>query len=187
MKRDLRLLLENINECYLLGKKELLEADKLEDTRSNTKKELGQIIKKIDNKIISLMFKKLNSGMTNQLKSGFHNISTAKSVLDPWKDLIDYILEQKIEKSKTLKNRLQAEGLFIESRSKKGGDLHLIIGERDGSTHKAHAIVDEKNGEIRVENGQTEPIELVRKIEAIITLESGKRIKTTREEITEEL
>jgi hypothetical protein len=61
----------------------------------------------------------------------------------------------------------------------------LIIGQRNGKPDKAHAIFDEKTGEIRVEDNQIEPLELVGKIESIVTLQSGRRIRVTREVIEE--
>lgn len=93
------------------------------------------------------------------------------------------ILEQH-EAEKTIKRRLETEGLFVESRSQ-GEDQHLLIGAKDGSTEKAHIVIDGKTGEIRVEDNQKEPTELAAKIETFLTLPSGKRIRTTREAIEE--
>lgn len=84
----------------------------------------------------------------------------------------------------TIKNRFKTEGIFIESRSQ-GKDLHLLIGKRDGTSEKAHVVIDAKTGEIRVEDNQKEPIGLVEKIESILTLPDGKRIRITREAIEE--
>ncbi len=91
---------------------------------------------------------------------------------------------QQHEAEKTIKHRLETEGLFVESRSQ-GEDQHLLIGEKNGSGDKAHVIIDGKTGEIRVEDNQQEPTDVVTRIEAILTLPSGKKIRTTREAIEE--
>lgn len=88
------------------------------------------------------------------------------------------------EAEKTIKKRLETEGLFVESRSQ-GEDQHLLVGKRDGISEKAHLIIDGKTGEIRVEDNGQEPTELLARIETILTLPNGKQIKTTREVIEE--
>ena len=185
MEQNLKSLLQEIDKFYLLGGQDLLESKRLEDAESRIKVEVADIVKSLDDEILRLKFKKLNSGWRNQLKSGFHNVMTAHSKLEVWRILINEILEHIKNSTKTFKNRLEAEGLFIESRSKEDGDLHLLIGQRDGRLEKAHAVVDEKTGEIRVEDNQTEPLELVKKIESTITLPTGKKIRVTRESIEE--
>lgn len=85
---------------------------------------------------------------------------------------------------KTIKNKLKTEGLFIESRSQ-NEDLHLLIGKRDGTADKAHIVIDGKTAEIRVEDNQQEPTDLIEKVESILTLRGGKRVKVTREAIEE--
>ena len=92
--------------------------------------------------------------------------------------------KDELEIVKTIKNKLKTEGLFIESRSQ-DEDLHLLIGKRDGTPDKAHAIVDGKTGEIRIEDNQKEPLEFVSQIESILTLPGGKKIRITREAIEE--
>ena len=83
-----------------------------------------------------------------------------------------------------MKRRFEAEGLFVESRSQ-GEDQHLLIGKTDGTAEKAHITIDGKSGEIRTEDGRQEATELGIKIETILTLPSGKKIKTTRQAIEE--
>jgi len=104
---------------------------------------------------------------------------------DPWKMIQPFleILEQ-FEAEKTIKNRLETEGLFVESRSQ-GEDQHILIGEKDGTGEKAHIIIDGKNGEIRIEDKRRSPEELVAKIETIFTLPNGKKIRTSRELLEE--
>jgi len=185
MEQNLQSLLQEIDKCYLLGGQDLLEIERLESAESRIRNELAFIVQDLDDEIIQLKFKKLNGGWRNVLKPGFHNVMTAHSKLETWRILINEILGHLKSTTKNLKNRLDAEGLFIESRSKDGGDLHLLIGQKDGNPEKAHAIVDEKTGEIRIEGNQKEPLELVRKIESIITLPTGKKIRITRELIEE--
>lgn len=106
-------------------------------------------------------------------------------IQSPWNFFQPYleILEQ-YEAEKTLKKRFETEGLFIETRSK-GDDLTILVGERNGTPDKAHIFVDSKTGEIRIEENRQEPTELVAKVEAILTLKDGRKIKTTREAIEE--
>ena len=105
--------------------------------------------------------------------------------MEVWRIFTNEVLGHVKNSRKTFKNRLEAEGLFLESRSKEGGDIHLLIGQRDGKPDKAHIVIDETTGEIRVEDNQAEPLELVRKIESIITLKDGKKVRVTRESIEE--
>lgn len=104
---------------------------------------------------------------------------------NPWGKIEPFLeILQQHEAEKTIKHRLETEGLFVESRSQ-GDDQHLLIGVKDGSGDKAHIVIDGKTGEIRVEDNQKEPTELTARIETFLTLPSGKRIKTTREAIEE--
>jgi hypothetical protein len=185
MQERLLLILQEIDKCYLLGGQELLEKERLVSIQTRVRTELADIVKELDHEILQLQVKKQSSGLRNELKPGFHNITTAHSTLEVWRILTNEILNEVKNSRKIFKNRLEAEGLFIESRSKEGDDIHLLIGQRDGTPKKAHIIVDEKTGEIRIEDNQIEPLELVRKIESIITLPTGKKIKITRESIEE--
>ena len=102
---------------------------------------------------------------------------------NPWTKIEPFLeILQQHEAEKTIKHRLETEGLFVESRSQ-GEDQHLLIGTKDGSAEKAHIIIDGKTGEIRVEDNQKEPTELTARIETFLTLPSGKKIRTTREAI----
>jgi hypothetical protein len=185
MEQTLKLLLQEIDRCYLLGGQDLLERGRLESVESKIRTEVNDIVKNLGDEILQLKFKKLNNVWRSQLKSGFHNVMTAHSKLEVWRIFIKEILDHINNSTKTFKNRLEDEGLFIESRSKEDGDIHLLIGKRDGNSEKAHAVLDEKTGEIRVEDNQQEPLELVKKIESVITLPTGKKIRVTRESIEE--
>lgn len=104
---------------------------------------------------------------------------------NPWEKIQPFLeILQQHEAEKTIKHRLETEGLFVESRSQ-DDDQHLLIGARDKSGDKAHIVIDGKTGEIRVEDNQKEPTELTVRIETFLTLPNGKRIKTTREAIEE--
>lgn len=195
----LQLLLSEIHRCYELGDQELLESKKLGEVESRIQSEMPSIISELNNEVFDLKLKKINGGWKTVLKPGFHNRKTAEAKLGAWEALIKEILDddrssadKKVLSSKqssdeivkTIKNRLKTEDLFVESRSQ-GEDQHLLIGKRDGNPEKAHLIVDGKTGEIRVEDNQQEPTELIQKIESVLTLRSGKKIRTTREAIEE--
>ncbi len=185
MEQTLKSLLEEIDRAYFLAGQELLETKRLADIGTKIRSELGSVIENLDDEILSLKLKKLSSGWRNIPKPGFVNIMTANSELEVWRIFTNEVLKHVKSSVKTFKTRLEAEGLFIESRSKEAGDIHLIIGQRDGKPDKAHAVIDEKTGDIRVEDNQMEPLELVQKIESIITLPTGKKIMITREAIKE--
>ncbi len=185
MEQTLKSLLQEIDRCYLLGGQDLLEREKLENTEYKIRTEVDNIVVNLDDEVLQLKFKKLNSGWRDQLKPGFHNVMTANSKLEVWRIFIKEVLDHINNSKKTFKNRLEAENLFIESRSKEDGDIHLLIGKRDGKSEKAHAVLDEKTGEIRIEDNQLEPLELIKKIESVITLPTGKKIRVTRESIEE--
>lgn len=104
---------------------------------------------------------------------------------NPWGKIEPFLeLLEQYEAEKTIKKRVETEGLFVESRSQ-GEDQHLLIGKKDGTGEKAHIVIDGKNGEIRIEDKGKAPEELVAKIETFLTLPSGKKIRTTREVIEE--
>lgn len=132
--------------------------------------------------IPGLRFRKL---LTDRRLQSWWTNSNGYPTDNPWakvQPLLDIL--QQHEAEKTIKHRLETEGLFVESRSQ-GEDQHLLIGEKDGSGEKAHIIIDGKTGEIRVEDNQKEPTELIARIETFLTLSSGKKIRTTREAIEE--
>lgn len=88
------------------------------------------------------------------------------------------------EAERTIKRKLKTDGLFVESRSR-GEDQHLLIGRRDGSGEKAHIVIDGKTAEIRVEDNRLAPEEVVHRIETILTLADGRKVRTTRELLEE--
>lgn len=82
MEENLKLLLKDIDKCYLLGGQDLLEREKLEIVETKVRSEVTDIVKKLDDEILQLKVKKLNSGWRSQLKPGFHNAMTAHSTLE---------------------------------------------------------------------------------------------------------
>lgn len=135
-----------------------------------------------NNSIPGLRFRKLFINKQHQKWwsdiNGFP-VDNSWNKIQPFLDLL-----QQHEAEKTIKKRLETEGLFVESRSQ-GEDQHLLIGEKDGTANKAHIVIDGKSGEIRVEDNRQEPTKILPRIETILTLPSGKKIKTTREAIEE--
>jgi len=133
------------------------------------------------NSLPGLRFKKMRTEqkITWWSTEGGYPIDNPWSKFQPFFDLL-----AQHEAEQTIKRRIESEGLFVESRAK-GEDQHLLIGEKNGTAEKAHIIIDGKTGEIRVEDDQQEPTDLVARIETILTLNNGKKIKTTREVIEE--
>lgn len=98
-----------------------------------------------------------------------------------WQKIEKYIdIFQQYLAEKTIKKRISDDQFFIESRIQ-GEDQHILVGSRDGSGSKAHIVIDGTTGEIRVEDNQQAPEEVIKKIETIIKLPNGKQIRTTRE------
>ncbi len=104
---------------------------------------------------------------------------------NPWKDMFEpfLVIFEQYQAEKTLKNRFESENLFIESRIQgQDGDQHILIGKKDANGNKAHVIIDGKTAEIRIEDKDHQtPEELVAKIETMLILPDGRRIRTTRE------
>lgn len=98
-----------------------------------------------------------------------------------WSDRFEPLLSllEQHKAQKTLKARFKDEDVFIQVRSQ-GEDLHIIVGERDGTPGHGHIIIDGKSGEIRVEYVDVTD-GLVSKIVAVLTLGDGKQVQTVRE------
>jgi len=95
------------------------------------------------------------------------------------KIIIDSPQNKPVNRGKTIKQTYKDKDVFIESRSQ-GGDQHILMGKRDGGSKKAHVIIDEENGSIRLEDNREEPTNIVSKIETTFTLHDGKKITSTR-------
>jgi hypothetical protein len=72
------------------------------------------------------------------------------------------------------------DNVWVESRIR-DEDQHILIGYRSDRGQKSHIIIDGKTGEIRVENNQKLPEDLVSRVETILTLPDGRKIRTSRE------
>ncbi len=93
MITQLHNLLNEIVECYKLGDQELLENKRLEETRTQAVNILREITDELNDDTTKLKYKKLNSGWTTVLKSGFHNRATAESKLELWRIFIKEIIQ----------------------------------------------------------------------------------------------
>jgi hypothetical protein len=105
---------------------------------------------------------------------------------NPWQDMFRpflNILEQYLAE-KTIKERIDSKDFFVESRIQ-GEDQHIFIGDRKSNGDKAHITIDGKTGEIRIDDKDQQPEEFVHKIETILILKNGKKIRTTRELLEE--
>jgi len=181
-------ILNKIKAKEIALKEDLLKTKEVEAIQKELMEYLDEEIA-IDS-LAGLRYRKIKDG--KKINSWWSNKEGYPFEKDIWdhkfKPLIE-ILEQYIAE-KTIKKRLETEGLFIESRKQgENGDEHLIIGEKDGDGQKAHIIIDNKTGEIRVEENRKEPTEITRRVETIITLENGKKVISTREalKLTEEI
>jgi len=104
--------------------------------------------------------------------SGFP--SGGKDWIKPYIDFFEqYIAEKKI------KNRLEDEDLWVESRTQ-GNEQHLLVGKKDAVGEKVHLIVGE-TGEIRIDKKDQPPSEILRKVQSVLTKPDGSVVKTTIE------
>lgn len=177
-KKDKNILKEIWRKEQAL-KENLLTTKEAQDLHQGLLTHLNETL--LSDSIPGLRFRKLQTGKPITWwsnKSGYP-IDSSWSKFQPFLELLE-----QYEAEKTIKQRLETEGLFVESRSQ-GEDQHLLIGKRDGTDDKAHIIIDGRSGEIRTEDKRKEPTELVSHIETILTLPNGKKIRTTREVIEE--
>lgn len=79
--------------------------------------------------------------------------------------------------------KIKDEEYFIEERQDNGktNDKHYIIGRRDGFSERMHIIVDDKTGEIRVEDNQIIDDAVAKEIITLIKLPNGKIVRNARE------
>ncbi len=179
-----------MNEKQILkliwSKKQALEENLLKtDEAEQVQKSLWDFLDKnmSSDSIVGLRYRKLRESKRWTWWSDIKGYPSG----DPWNNMIEpflKILEQYLAE-KTIKKRFSDDEFFIESRSQ-GEDEHILIGKRDGSEKKAHIVIDSITGEIRVEKKDQVPKEVVSKIETVLTLLNGKKVKSTRE-ILEEL
>lgn len=137
--------------------------------------------------IYYLRYQKLKRGKIwytgNGLKEGGYPVG------NPWKEMFAPFMAifEQYQAEKTLKSRLELEHIFIEIRiNGEEDDRHILVGEKNGDANKAHIVIDGKTAEIRVEDKEHQaPEDLLAKIETILTLKDGKKIRNIREVIEE--
>lgn len=95
-----------------------------------------------------------------------------QAYIQPWIAFFEKYLA-----GKTIKERLETDNLFVEARTR-GSDLTLLVGERSEG-EKAHIVIDEDTGEIRVDPKDAPPSTVLKKIETVLTTWEGNRIQTT--------
>lgn len=100
-------------------------------------------------------------------------------------DIVNYIIQKAedidvyfIEPVK-IKRRLENEGLWVKSKIQ-GKDEHLFVGEKDGKPDKVHLIFDSETGEVRIDRKDQPPHALIAKVETVLTMNTGEKIKSTR-------
>ncbi len=93
------------------------------------------------------------------------------------KPYIDFF-EQHISEKK-IKNRLEDESLWVESRTQ-GREQHLLVGEKDNKGEKVHLIFGE-TGEIRIDKKDKTPSDIFQKVESVLTKPDGSVVKSTLE------
>jgi len=89
---------------------------------------------------------------------------------------------EKAESARTLKDRLEASGLWVESRTR-GEDVHILVGRTEGRGHKVHLVIDGRTAEIRVKDDETAPLDLIRSILSVLTLSDGRVVQFSRQVI----
>ncbi len=109
---------------------------------------------------------------TSLYHDGFVAESEAND-LTPWIDLItEYLDKGKV------KRRLEKEGLWIES-VQDGEDEHIFVGEKEKKGQKVHLIRDGGTGELRIDPKDQQPHELLQRVETVLTLNTGEKIRST--------
>lgn len=60
-------------------------------------------------------------------------------------------------------------------------DIHILVGKRDGTGSKVHVVIDGKTAEIRVEDNQMAPEDLIKSIQSTLTLNDGRIVRFSRD------
>jgi hypothetical protein len=146
----------------------------------------------IQNALLNFLDQNLTQSSVTWLR--YRKLKTNGNLITWWSDVNGYplgnvweekfapllkILEQHLSE-KTIKKRLQIGDYWVETRVRDEDETILVGTRRDGG-NKAHLTIDGKTGEIRIEDNQKAPEELLANIETILTLKDGRKIRTTRE------
>lgn len=107
-----------------------------------------------------------------QSKDGFVPANEAKQ-LDPWMALLEEHNE-----ARKIKAELSSEKVHVQSVVD-GDDQHIFITEKGSSEH-THLILDGNTGEIRIDEKDKTPHDLVKSIEAKLALKTGETIQVTK-------
>lgn len=107
-----------------------------------------------------------------QSKDGFVPANEAKQ-LDPWIALLE-----EHNDARKIKAELSSEKVHVQSVVD-GDDQHIFITEKGSSDH-THLILDGNTGEIRIDEKDKTPHDLVKSIEAKLALKTGETIQVTK-------
>lgn len=130
--------------------------------------------------ILALRYRKFKRTKRIPLWKDTNGYPTEKfKYISPWIDFFE-----KYYAEKTIKQRLENENLWAESRTR-GEELHLLIGEKEKGGKKVHLIIDETTGEIRVDRKDQSPESILKQVKAVLTTRDGKEIQTTMEFLEE--
>lgn len=132
--------------------------------------------------LLSLRYRKFKlSSRSRGLYSDMNGFpSNGQEWIRPYINFFEqYIAEKKII------NRLEDENLWVESRSQ-GIEQHLLIGNKQSNGQKVHLILGE-TGEIRIDKKDQPPVELLKKVESVLTIPNGRIVKSTLEFFKEKL
>lgn len=147
------------------------------------KQQAFQIVNDITDLFTNEIFKrkaeKIRKGETNytlQTRDGF----VAPHEADQFNDWIN--LFEEFKEKRKIKTELSSEKTNIQSVVD-GEDQHILITEKGSGDH-AHLILDEGTGEIRIDPKDKSPHELIKSIEAKLTLKTGEVIQITKSAIT---
>lgn len=148
----------------LLLKEELLEVEK--PIKEFLDKNLSS------DSILFLKYRKLNKTMRTLYWDNKGYPVGGYKYIEP----VINIFEQYLA-TKKIKRRLENEKLWVQSNIQ-GNEEHIFIGEKEADD-KVHLIIGE-TGEVRIDKKDNAPHEVVRKVETVLTLKSGEKIRSTK-------
>lgn len=152
----------------------LLPADELKTLKKNIEEFLDKNLK--EGSLLYLRYKKfkdLNRRPLWKDETGKYPIES-QVYIKPWIEIFEQYLGEK-----KIKRRIENEGLWVQSTTE-GNDIHILIGERDGSSNKVHLVLG-KTGEIRIDSKDQAPHDILEKVEATLTTNKGEKIRITRD------
>jgi hypothetical protein len=170
-------LLKLIKSKYAAIQNNLLETIKVEEIKTVTETLLDQ--KLIGDDLLSLQYKKFKSGSQKRPtlwsdRKGLYP-SNGLEYLNNWFEFLKQYLE-----NKRIKNRLENEGLWVQSHIE-NNEEHLFIGEKNDKNQHIH-IIRGRTGELRIDEKDLNPQNLVSKVESTleVTLSNGQKIRSVK-------